>query len=307
MVPREFPADLWRRLPAEKVGPVHKDDGPRFDPPAARPRRWLAIVSSSLAIPYLLIVVLMMIYEESMIFFPDKHPAGFWRTDALSYKIEDASFAAADGVQLHGWYVPCEAPRAFVLFSHGNGGNLTHRKEMLARLHGLRLAVLIYDYRGYGRSEGAPDEPGILADARAARRWLAERAGVPETEIVHLGESLGGGVAVDLAANDGARGLILLSTFTSLPDVAAIHYPLLPVRLLMRSQLDSVSKIGRYPGPTLVAHGDVDTLVPQELGRRLYEAATGQKRFVNLPGSDHNEDPPEFYQAVDAFIEALPS
>lgn len=269
-------------------------------------RRWLVLVLASLAIGYLLIVVPMMFFEESMIFFPDKYPTGFWRTDALSFPVEDAWFTAADGVKLHGWFVPCDAPRAIVLMSHGNGGNLTNRREMLARLHGLRLAVLVYDYRGYGRSEGSPNEAGILADGRAARKWLAERAGIPESEVVYLGESLGGGVAVDLAAHDGGRGLILLSTFTSLPDVAAIHYPMLPVRMIMRSRLDSLSKIGRFSGPTLVAHGDADSLIPQELGRRLFEAAIGPKRFVNLPGSDHNEDPPEFYQAIDALIDTLP-
>lgn len=269
-------------------------------------RRWLTIIAVTLLVGYLLVMVPLMFFEESLIFFPDKHPIGNWRTEGRSYQVEEARFAAADGVPLHGWYIPHERPRAYLLFSHGNGGNLTHRATMLSQLHRLDLAVLIYDYRGYGLSaDRPPNEPGILADARAARRWLAERAGIAETEIVHLGESLGGGVAVDLAAADGARGVILLSTFTSLPDVAAIHYPLLPVRLLMRNRLDSIGKIGRYAGPVLLAHGDADTLIPQEHSRRLFAAAAGTKQFVNLPGCGHNEDPPEFYQAVDEFIESL--
>ena len=114
------------------------------------------------------------------------------------------------------------------LFLHGNAGNITHRDDRLLTLRRLGFSVLMLDYRGYGRSEGSPSEKGVLLDARAARAWLAQRAGVAEQEIVLWGESLGGGVAVDLAAKDGARGLILESTFTSLPDMAAHHYRWLP-------------------------------------------------------------------------------
>ncbi len=175
-------------------------------------------------------------------------------------------------------------------------------------MHARGASVLVFDYRGYGRSEGTPNEAGILADARAARAWLAGRAGIQADQVVLLGESLGGGVQVDLAASDGARGLILLGTFSSLPDVAAAHYPWwLPVRLLMRTRLDSLAKIGRYHGPLLQIHGDHDSIVPLACARRLFEAANEPKELVVIGGGDHN-DPlsPRALQAIDQFLERLP-
>jgi fermentation-respiration switch protein FrsA (DUF1100 family) len=135
-----------------------------------------------------------------------------------------------------------------------------------------------------------------LADARAARAWLAKRTGVAENKIVLFGESLGGGVAVDLAAEDGAGGLVLLSTFTSLPDVAARVYPWVPVRWLMRTRLDSLSKIGRYAGPVIQFHGDRDEIIPFELGETLFAAvADPGKQFIKLPGGTHNSHPPQAF------------
>ncbi len=263
-------------------------------------------VARVVLISYLLVVLAMMFLENSLIFFPSRYPAGNWNPPGLVY--EDAWFNASDGTRLHGWYMPHEQPRAVVLFAHGNGGNLSHREEILRLLHDrLRATVLIFDYRGYGRSAGSPSESGVLDDARAARAWLAERAQVPSAEIVLMGESLGGAVAVDLAAGDGARGLILESTFSSLPDVAGHHYRWAPVRLLMRSRFDSVSKIGRYHGPLLQVHGDADTIVPIEYSRRLFAAANEPKQFVEIPGGDHN-DPrtPAFIKALDQFLDQLP-
>jgi fermentation-respiration switch protein FrsA (DUF1100 family) len=173
--------------------------------------------------------------------------------------------------------------------------------------HRHRLAVMSFDYRGFGRSEGSPSEEGVLLDARAARRWLAERKGVAESEIVLFGVSLGGAVAVDLAAKDDARGLVLASTFTSLPDVGSHHVPWLPTRLLMTEQLNSERKIKRYRGPLLYAHGDADSVVPYELGVRLYEAAPGPKRFVRIRGGEHLDPMPEDYGvALEEFLQSLP-
>ncbi len=257
-------------------------------------------------IVYLSLVLLMMLFENSLVYFPSRYPDGNWQPQGLAF--EDAEFTASDGVKLHGWYVVHQQPRAVVLFSHGNGGNLTHRSEMLKLLSEyLRCSVLIYDYRGYGRSGGQPSESGLLNDARAARAWLTHKTGCDAHDIVLMGESLGGGVAVDLAAADGARGLILDSTFSSLPQVAAHHYRWAPVGLLMRNRFDSQAKIGNYTGPLLQLHGDADTVVPIELGRRLYAAAKEPKEFVVMPGRDHNDPRPAvFVRAIDAFLDRLP-
>jgi uncharacterized protein len=251
---------------------------------------------------YLLVVLVMLLLENSLIFIPINRADDDWAPRGL--KVEDACFQAADGTHLHGWYAPHEHPRAVVLFCHGNAGNVTHRAGALRMLHDrVGVATLVFDYRGYGRSEGKPNESGVLADARAARAWLAARENIAETSVVLMGESLGGAVAVDLAARDGARALILESTFSSLPEVAAHHYPWLPIRWLMRTRFDSAAKIGDYRGPLLQSHGDPDTIIPIEYGRRLFERANEPKEFFTLAGYDHNDPRPlTYYDALAAFI-----
>jgi fermentation-respiration switch protein FrsA (DUF1100 family) len=270
-------------------------------------RRWLWIrLIGYPAIAYLVLLGTMMGLEESFIFAPSVYPEGYWTP--LTFKPEDAWFSSPDGVRLHGWYVGHERPRAVVLFAHGNAGNVSHRAEILELfVHRLQVSALALDYRGYGRSEGKPTEKGILADARAARQWLANRSGVAEGDIVLMGESLGGGVVVDLAAKEGARGLILENTFSSLPEVAAFHFPWVPVKWFMRTQLNSVKEIVRYRGPLLQIHGDADSIIPLDLAQRLHAAANPPKDLVIIHGGDHN-DPrtPEFIQALDDFIARLP-
>jgi len=257
-------------------------------------------------IAYLLVLLGLMLLENHLIFFPAKYPVGNWQPDDLD--VEDAYFTAADGTRLHGWYLEHPHPRGHVLFAHGNAGNITWRAEILRQLHDrLGVSVLIFDYRGYGRSEGSPNEEGVLADARAARRWLARRADIDEQSIILLGRSIGGAVVVDLAARDGARALVLESTFTSLPDVAVGHYPWAPVRWLMRTRLNSLEKIQNYHGPLLMSHGDADRIVPYQLGRRLFEAAPSRnKKFITLRGGDHNDpQPASYYEQLDAFLNTL--
>ncbi len=254
---------------------------------------------------YLLLVLAMMVIENMLIFIPSRHPEGVWQPAGLA--VEDARFEADDQTRLHGWYVPCDDARAVVLYLHGNAGNITDRTDILRILHrDVGATVLILDYRGYGRSEGSPNERGILADARAARAWLAQREGIAEDQIVLLGRSLGGAVAVDLAAKDGARALVLESTFSSMPDVASHHYRWLRVRWLMRTRLDSASIIGAYHGPLLQSHGRADTIVPYRFGERLFEAANEPKQLITFPVGDHNAFPPNsYYKELAVFLDEL--
>jgi len=258
-----------------------------------------------LLIVYFLVLLAMMVFENSLIYFPTKFPEGNWAPQGIS--VEDAWFTAADGTKIHGWYVPHKQPQAVVLFCHGNAGNITHRADIIRALNDrVGVSVLVFDYRGYGKSEGKPDEPGVLADARSARTWLAQKAGLAENQIVLMGESLGGAVAVDLAA-DGARALILENTFSSVPDVAAFHYPWAPVRLLMRTQFDSAAKIRVYHGPLYQSHGDRDTIVPLRFATRLFDVANEPKHFLLIEGSDHN-DPrmPQYYDKLREFLHGAP-
>ncbi len=266
---------------------------------------WRVLRTGLLA--YLGIVVVLMFMERSLIFFPMAYPGGYWEDRPAG--AEDVQFAAADGTLLHGWYAAHEDPLAVILFAHGNAGNITHRVDVLQRLHrDLHCTVLMFDYRGYGKSEGRPNEDGVLMDGRAARDLLAERAGVAKHELVLMGRSLGTAVAVDLAARDGARAMVLYSAFPSMPDVAARHYPWLPVRWLMRTRLNSISKIQDYDGPLLQAHGDEDEIITADLGRQLFEAAPmAAKQWLSLGASSHNDPPPAaFYEALREFLRDLP-
>lgn len=244
--------------------------------------------------------------EESFIF----HPRPFSKRDLESDDgaYEEARFQAPGGPRLYGWFAESAETQAIVLYCHGNAGNIASRRWVLRLFQNhLNTSVLLFDYRGFGKSEGTPSETGVLADARAARKWLAERTGVAESEIVLVGNSLGGGVAVDLASRDGARGLVLESTFTSLPDVAACHTKILPFHKIMRYRMDSQRKIGDYHGPLLQTHGTADQLVPYPLGERLFEKANEPKTFVTVPGGGHNDKPSdEYILALKKFLNTLP-
>jgi fermentation-respiration switch protein FrsA (DUF1100 family) len=249
---------------------------------------------------------MLMFFEEALIFPAPRYPLGDWSPQGLNH--EDVFFQAADGVKLHGWYVSPPQPRAHVMFCHGNGENVAFlAPDLKAMRDELNVAVFAFDYRGYGRSEGKPREAGVIADGLAAQAWLAERAGINEGDIVIWGRSLGGGVAVELAAQRGARGLILERTFSSLTDVAAVHFAWAPVRYLMRTRLNSLARINQYHGPLLQSHGTADTVIPFPLARRLFDEYQGEKEFLALKGNEHN-DPPAvaWYQAVDRFLDRLP-
>ena len=252
----------------------------------------------------------MAIFEEYLVFHPRKYDGSdAWRPDRGD--CEDVIFRAADGTLLHAWYFQHPDPRVHLLYCHGNAGNITGRLGVARRLVQLGASVFLFDYRGYGKSEGSPTEQGVLADARAARIEFARRAGISEEQVVLLGRSLGGGVAVDLAAKEGARGLILESTFTDLPDVARVQFPFFPARWLLRSRFDSIGKIAAYQGPLLQYHGTDDQIVPIALGKKLFAAASGvegeQKEMYVKPGGDHNEQPPlEYYEVMDRFFDRLP-
>jgi uncharacterized protein len=225
----------------------------------------------------------------------------------VSPQPNDVHFTAVDGTRLHGRYFAVEHAKAVILFCHGNAGDVESWSPTAAELSQQQQCnVFLFDYRGYGQSRGSPTEAGILADARAARHWLAQQAGVPETDIVLYGRSLGGGVAVDLASKEGARGLILHSTFTSLPDVAATFLPWLLPHWNMTQRFDSLSKIANYHGPLLQGHGDQDRLIPLAMGQRLHAAAPGRKRFVTVRGAGHNDHAgAEWEQAVQQFLDEL--
>ncbi|MEM8667955.1 MAG: alpha/beta hydrolase [Planctomycetota bacterium] len=244
--------------------------------------------------------------ERSLIFHPTDYPE---RVPTIPGLTVEEAWIETDNGTIHGLYASNPNPAGVALFCHGNAGTAAHRIESLAVLNQRhRLSVLIFDYQGFGKSSGKPTQSGILDDARSARKWLADRESIAESEVILMGRSLGGAVAVDLASEDGAKGLILASTFTSLPDVASHHFKWLPAHLLMTHRLNSLDKIKHYDGPLLCSHGDKDEVIPFELGEQLFEAAPGRKQFIRIPEGTHNSQMTEEYrQEFETFITSLSS
>lgn len=237
---------------------------------------------------YLAVVAVFAALERSLVFHPSS-PAASWLPPA-DPETQDVWFVDEAGVRLHGWWLPPARPDAgAALVAHGNGGNVSHRGRMAAELRrALGLGVLLMEYPGYGKSEGRPSEAGCYAAGDAAYRWLTAGAKVPPGRIVLLGESLGGGVAVELATRHDHRALVLLYTFTSLPAAAKYHYPWLPTHTLMRTRFDNLPKLPRCPRPVFVAHGTADEVIPFRHGEELFAAAGEPKAFVRLDGFTHN-------------------
>ena len=198
---------------------------------------------------------------------------------------------------VHAWYF---AGDPVVLLCHGNGGNISHRLEKLRLIKRAGAGALIFDYRGYGKSEGTPSEKHTYEDGEAAYRWLASTT---TARIVLYGESLGGGVATELATRVPAAGLVLDSAFTSALDMGKRIFPWLPVRLLVRYKYDNLAKIAAVKMPVLVMHSPQDEIIPYDMGRRLFEAAPGKKAFVEMRGG-HNDG---FYLSRDAYVDGLKS
>jgi fermentation-respiration switch protein FrsA (DUF1100 family) len=200
---------------------------------------------------------------------------------------QDVEIETDDGIRLGGWYFPVDGGDYAVLVFAGNAGDRSTRVALASALNRMGGSVLLFDYRGYGGNPGRPSEDGLAADARAAQAWLAAQPGVEE--IVYFGESIGAAVAVGLAVDRPPHALVLRSPFTSLPDVAAVHYPWLPVRRLLLDRFPSLDRIASLRVPLLVIAGDRDDIVPEPMSRRLYDAANEPKRYLLVPGAGHND------------------
>ncbi|UZP68668.1 alpha/beta hydrolase [Desulfovibrio mangrovi] len=242
------------------------------------------------ALCYLGLVVYVYFSQHHMLYFPAQRLGGTPADVGLPY--ETVQMVNRLGTKLHGWFVPGDPKRPTLLFCHGNGGNISHRLESLLMFHAMGLNVFIFDYSGYGQSEGVPSEIATQADVRAAWDWLLRDKGVAPSSVVLFGRSLGGAVAAGLAGELNAEGvapggMILESTFTSVPDVGASIYPWLPVRLIARFRYDSVEALAKVRIPLLSVHSPDDNIIPYAFGLRLFEAYKGPKEFLRISG-DHN-------------------
>jgi hypothetical protein len=227
-------------------------------------------------------------FVNALLYFPSRGKGATPAAVGLAYT--DLDIPTADGERLHGWWIPSRRrpATAHVLFFHGNGGNISHRIAHARVLADAGLDVLLFDYRGYGRSTGAAGEAGTYRDARAARAALLARPGIDAAPILYLGESLGGAVATELALAEPPAGLVLQSAFTSVRDMARLHYPIIPAALVP-DVYPTADRIARVPCPVLIVHGEQDDIVPVGHGRALFAAATGSKRLEIVPDAGHND------------------
>jgi fermentation-respiration switch protein FrsA (DUF1100 family) len=226
----------------------------------------------------------------------------------ISLQYESVDFNASDGISLHGWYIPAEKQRGVVLFCHGNGGNISHRLDTIKVLNELKLSVFIFDYRGYGKSGGTPTEKGTYNDAMAAWKYLRESKGIPAEKIIVHGRSLGGAIAVWLASETNPAALIVESSFTSIVDVALTMNLVRHFSGIITYKYSAVDYIKKVKCPILVIHSKDDRLIVYSLGRKLYDAAPGNPRFLEIRGS-HNRGFIESYDVykmgIDKFISEI--
>lgn len=235
---------------------------------------------------YVVLIILVLLFQSHFIFFPERNIIA--TPEQIGLKFENVAFLTEDGKILAGWFIPAEEPKGVLLFCHGNAGNISHRLDSIILFHQLGLSTFIFDYRGYGRSQGKITETGTYADAEAAWRYLVRMKEVPPSEIIIFGRSLGGAVASMIARNHKPKGLILESTFTSIPDIAADIYPFLPVRILTRFIYSTIENIKDVKCPVLIVHSRDDDIIPFKHGRLIFDAAPDPKEFLEINGS-HNE------------------
>ncbi len=214
---------------------------------------------------------------------------------------EDVDFIATDGIRLHGWYIPAQEARATLLFCHGNAGNISHRLESILIFHRLGLNVFIFDYRGYGKSSGRPDEQGTTLDAEAAWQWLEQEKRLDPAQLIIFGRSLGGAIAAELARTQPAGALILESSFTSYAAIGRAHYPWLPVGRIAKYRYATIEKVRSLAMPVLIVHSPEDEIVPFSHGRELFAACPEPKYFLEI-GGGHNDG---FLLSEHRYVEGL--
>jgi len=245
-------------------------------------------------------------FEWKSIFFPTREI--FDTPKAFGFDYEDIYIKTEDGQTINAWFIPAKNnTNLTILFSHGNGGNISHRIDKITILRNLGLNVFIYDYRGYGKSQGKPSEEGIYLDIQAAYNYLIKEKGLKPDDIIAYGESLGAAVNVNLASQVKLKALILEGIFSNAKDMSKEVYPFLPV-FLIRSKFDSLSKIKQITMPKLFIHSKDDEIVPIHLSKKLFNAAPGEKTFTTIAGGHntcHIDSQDEYIKSIASFVEKL--
>jgi fermentation-respiration switch protein FrsA (DUF1100 family) len=265
---------------------------------------WNVLIS--LALAYAAIVLLVFLFQQRLVYYPEVGREVAATPQAYGLGFEPTEIRTADGETLQAWWVPAENARGSVLLFHGNAGNISHRLDYLLMFHRLRYSTLVVDYRGYGKSTGRPSEEGTYRDAEAAWEYLRHSRSVRPQELVVAGESLGCAIATWLAARIQPGAVLLFSPFTSVNDLGAEIYWFLPVRFISRIRYDNIENLRRLRAPVLVAHSRDDDIIPFRHGRRVFESAGDPKAFLEMRGG-HNQGfiftRPEWVAQMAAFLE----
>lgn len=246
---------------------------------------WFLLLAGAL---YALLVALVYVFQGRLLYLPSIGGRTLQATpDDIGLAFENVRLTTRDGVSLHGWFVPARDAERVLLFCHGNAGNISHRLDSIRIFHDLGLSVFIFDFRGYGQSEGRPTEEGTYRDAEAAWSYLVEARRFPDQRIIVYGHSLGAAIAAQVARGRRPASLILESPFASVTAVASHHYRFLPVRWLSRFEYASAQYVRDVHVPVLVIHSRQDEIIPVAQGREVFEHANEPKSFLEIIG-DHN-------------------
>lgn len=269
---------------------------PNLQPVLQILQKFLLPVGRILVLAYIGLAIALYLGQSNLVYMPSQELIDTPATIGL--KFDDVQLTTKDSVNLDSWFVPAkdndQIGKGVILFCHGNGGNIGNRVSYLPIFKDLGLATFLFDYRGYGKSEGKPSEEGTYSDVEAAWQYLTQEKQIPPQKIIIYGESLGGAIASYLAqkisqqdGKNSAGGLILASTFTSISDRAAELYPFLPIRFLSRFSYNSIDRLSSIKIPVLIIHSTDDEIIPFHHGDRNFQAANQPKKLVKLRG-DHN-------------------
>jgi uncharacterized protein len=243
-------------------------------------------LSLSAFIIYALLLIFLFAAQTGMIYYPSREQ--YESPADAGLKFTEVTIRTSDGVDISAWYVPAGGSTGTLLYCHGNAGNITHRVPLIKLYNSLKLDVLIFDYRGYGKSAGSPSEKGTYLDADAAWDYLVNTLKIRPEKIIIYGHSLGGGVAVETALKHRAGGLVIESGFKSVADLGREIFPFLPVGLIVRHKYASIDKVAQITIPKLIIHSPSDEMIPFEHGKALFEKAAPPKTFLRIKGG-HND------------------
>ncbi len=271
--------------------------------------RTLISIVITAGVLYATLALFLYFTQSGMLYYPNLPSRELMLTPGrYGLEYEELRLTTRDGLTLHGWFIPAENPRATLLFCHGNAGNISHRMESIVLFHQLGLNVLIFDYRGYGQSEGSPSEQGTYQDAEAAWDYLTRQREIPPSQIILFGRSLGAAIASRLAVDQEPLGLIVESAFSSVPDMAAHYYPYLPVRWISRFQYNTRKHLISLNRPLLIIHSPDDEIIPYDHGQQLFAAAREPKQFLSIRGG-HNDgfllSGEQYTRGLEGFINTL--